>query len=214
MNQTVDNYLVEGCGRCPLGGTPECKALHWTAELELLRAIALDCQLKEESKWGVPCYTSGGKNVILISAFKDYCVISFFKGSLLTDPKNILAKPGENSQAGRMLKFTDTERIIELEDDIKDLIREAIQVEKSGLKVKFKKNPEPIPEELEHKFKQDPLFKSAFYSLTPGRQRGYIIHFSQPKQSATRAGRIERCIPKILNGEGMHDKYKSMKKKG
>ena len=212
MNQSVENYFIEGCGRCALGGTPDCKVHAWGHELELLRRIVLDSELTEESKWGVPCYTTQGKNVLLVSAFKDYCAISIFKGALLADSKNLLVKPGKNSQAARMLKFTSTEKIQEIEADIKELINEAIKAEKAGLKVNFKKNPEPIPQELEDKFEQDLVFKSAFESLTPGRQRGYIIHFSQPKQSSTRISRIEKCVPKILNGEGMHDKYKAMKK--
>ena len=129
----------------------------------------------------------------------------------MKDPKNILEKPGPSSQAGRFLKFTNVERIKELEKDIKAYIFEAIEVERAGLKVKFKKNPEPVPEELERRFREDPTFKSAFETLTPGRQRGYILYFSQPKQSKTREGRIDKCIGKILNGEGLHDKYQARK---
>ena len=207
MNNQVDNYLLEGCGRCPLGGTPDCKVHKWTAELELLRTIVLDCGLTEELKWGVPCYTFQGGNVLMVSAFKEYCSISFFKGSLLSNTKGILEKPGPNSQAARLIKFTNTARIQEIEEDIRTSIYEAIEVEKAGLKVLFKKNPEPIPEELEQKFAEDPVLKSAFEALTPGRQRGYILFFSAPKQSKTRVSRIEKSVEKILNGEGLHDKY-------
>lgn len=212
MNKTVDNYLLEGCGRCSLGGTPECKVHQWISELELLRMIVLDCGLTEESKWGVPCYTYRGSNVLIVSAFKDYCSISFFKGSLLSDPKEILEKPGENSQAARLLKFTNTGAIKALEVHIKNYIYEAIEVEQAGLKVNFKKTSEPIPEELEKRFADDPILKTAFESLTPGRQRGYLLYFSAPKQSKTRASRIEKSIGKILNGEGINDKYSRKRK--
>jgi len=211
MNRTVENYLLEGCGRCPLGGTPDCKVHLWVPELELLRAIVLDCGLTEDCKWGVPCYTFQDNNVLLISAFKNHCAISFFKGSLLRDENGILEKPGKHSQATRLIKFTARKQIEEKEDYIRAFIFDAIEIEKAGLKVEFKKKPEPIPEELEQKFQDDPMLKDAFEALTPGRQRGYILFFSAPKQSKTRISRIEKCVGKILNGEGMHDKYKRRK---
>ena len=213
MVSTVDNYLLEGCGRCPLGGTPECKVHQWTNELTLLRRFVLECELVEEIKWGVPCYTSQNKNVLIISAFKSYCALSFFKGVLLKDEKELLVKPGKNSQAARLFKFTDIQQIQEVENDIKQYIYEAVEVEKAGLKVEFKKKTEPIPEELELKFNEDPTFQNAFETLTPGRQRGYIIYFSAPEQSKTRTSRIEKCIGKILNGEGLNDKYSRKPKK-
>jgi len=213
MNKTVDNYFLEGCGRCDLGGTPDCKVHQWIPELKYLRRIVAACGLTEESKWGFPCYTFKSANVLLVSAFKHYCAISFFKGALLRDNKELLEKPGENSQAMRLLKFEDIERIEEIEADIKTYVLEAIEVEKAGLKVDFKKNPEPIPEELNKKFEEDPTLKSAFEALTPGRQRGYIIYFSAPKQSKTRESRIEKCIGKILNGEGLNDQYGRAKKR-
>jgi uncharacterized protein YdeI (YjbR/CyaY-like superfamily) len=168
--------------------------------------------LTEELKWGVPCYTYQKKNIVIISALRNYCAFSFLKGVLLKDPHNLLEKPGLNSQSDRVIKFTSVQQIIELEDIIKSYVSEAIEVENAGLKVEFKKNPEPIPEELQQKFDEDPFSKTAFEELTPGRQRGYILHFSQPKQSKTRVARIEKCVPKILNGEGLHDKYSSKKK--
>lgn len=207
MNPKVHKYLEDGCMRCPLGATPDCKVRTWTAELERLRAIVLDCGLTEEVKWGVPCYTFQENNVLIVSALKDCCSISFFKGVLLKDPDVILQKPGPNSQSARLIKFTMEEEIIKMEPILKAYIFEAIEVEKAGLKVNFKKVPEPIPEELEKKFGEDPVLKTAFESLTPGRQRGYIIYFSRPKQSKTRESRIEKCSGKILNGEGLHDKY-------
>ena len=212
MNKTVDNYLLEGCWRCSLGGTPDCKVHKWNSELELLRSIILDCGLTEECKWGVPCYTFQNKNVLIVSAFKEYCSISFFKGTLLSDTKGLLSKPGENSHAARLFRFTNIDEIKEIEADIKTYIYEAIEIDKAGLKVDFKKQPEPIPAELEKMFEEDPMFRFAFESLTPGRLRGYIIHFSAPKQSKTRVSRIEKCIGKILNGEGLNDKYSAKKK--
>lgn len=212
MNTSVDSYFLEGCGRCPLGGTPECKVHLWTSELKLLRTIAGSCQLTEESKWGVPCYTYKGKNVLMITAFKEYCCISFFKGSLLNDSKKLLTKPGPNSQAVRLFKFRDVEEINKIQSEIRTYILESIDLEKAGKQVPFKKNPEPIPEELAEKLESDPNFKTAFELLTPGRQRGYILHFSQAKQTETRLSRIEKCMPLIMNGIGLHDKYKSMKK--
>ncbi|MDG1841195.1 MAG: YdeI/OmpD-associated family protein [Crocinitomicaceae bacterium] len=212
MNKSVDDYFLEGCGRCPLGGTPECKVHTWNSELELLRKIVLDCGLTEEFKWGAPCYTFQNKNILMVSALKEYCCIGFFKGSLLGDDKSLLVKQGVNSQAVRLFKFKTFEEIVEIEADIKAYIFEAVEVEKAGLEVVFNKNPEPIPLELESKFEEDPVLKAAFEALTPGRQRGYIIHFSQPKQEKTRVSRIEKCTPMILSGIGLNDKYKSMKK--
>ncbi len=206
MNPQVDQYLLDGCMRCPLGATPKCKVRDWQEELKLLRSIVLDCGLTEERKWGVPCYTYDNKNVSIVSALKDYATLSFFKGVLLKDPDGVLEKPGPNSQSDRIIRFRSVDEITQLEVSLKSYIHEAIEVEKKGLKVEFKKNPEPIPEELETIFNEDPGLKAAFEALTPGRQRGYIIHFSQPKQSATRTSRIEKCIPKIMEGKGFFDR--------
>lgn len=212
MNSEVDKYLIDGCMRCPLGATPECKVNDWIEELKLMRQILLETELTEELKWSAPCYTFDGNNVLMLSALKDSTVVSFFKGSLMKDPYGILTAPGKNSQASRYIKVTSVKEIQDLEETIKEYVKEAIEIEKAGLKVEFKQNPEPIPEELQWKLDEDPIFKNAFESLTPGRQRGYIIHFSQPKQSKTRESRIEKCTPNILNGIGMHDHYKSKKK--
>jgi uncharacterized protein YdeI (YjbR/CyaY-like superfamily) len=207
MNPKVDKYLIDGCMRCKFGATPACKVNSWKEELVMLRHIVLECGLTEELKWGVPCYTNNDKNIVVINAFKDYCSLSFFKGVLLKDPQNILDQPGESSQSGRLIKFTDPKQIREQEEILKAYILEAVEIEKSGLKVAFKKNPEPIPDELLDKFAEDPVLEKAFYALTPGRQRGYIIYFSQPKQPQTRYSRIEKCKEKIFNGEGLNDKY-------
>lgn len=212
MNLKIDNYLAEGCGRCPLGGTPDCKVHRWSDELRQLRMLVLDCGLTEELKWGVPCYTFQHNNIAIVSAFKEYCALSFFKGALLNDTNGILYKPGEHSQAARLIKFTSIHEIVEMEAALRAYVFEAVEVEKAGLKVEFKKDPEPIPDELQLRLEEDPILKTAFGALTPGRQRGYILYFSQPKQSKTRVARIEKCTPKILNGEGLNDKYHSMKK--
>jgi len=181
-------------------------------ELHLLRSIVGRTKLVEESKWGVPCYTFQDSNILSITAFKEYCSINFFKGVLLDDTQGLLQKPGKNSQSGRLMKFTKLKDIKKLELEIIEYIEEAIELDKKGLKVKFKKNPEPMPDELIEKLETDPVVRSSFEALTPGRQRGYIIYFSKAKQSSTRKSRIEKCIPKILNGEGMQDKYNNKKK--
>ncbi|GLR17297.1 YdeI/OmpD-associated family protein [Portibacter lacus] len=206
MNPEVDVFFTDGCGRCPLGGTPECKVHNWDKELAFLRTLVLDCGLDEELKWGVPVYSYNGKNVVVIGAFIDNCVLSFFKGVLLSDELGILTKPGEHTQSARVVRFTNLEDIVKLESDLKTYIYEAIEVERAGLKVEFKKNPEPIPAELQDKIDSDPVFKEAFDALTPGRQRGYILHFSQPKQSKTRISRIEKSIEKIFEGKGYNER--------
>lgn len=204
-NGKIDQYLVEGCMRCSLGGTPQCKVHKWEKELIKLRSILLECGLTEELKWSQPCYTFQGKNILILSAFKEYCALNFFKGSLIKDKSKLLTKAGENSQAARQMRFTSISYINKIESEIKAYLYEAIEIEKLGLKVETKKNPEPIPEELKVKFIEMPYFKKAFETLTLGRQRGYIIHFSQPKQSKTRTSRIEKYIPKILDGKGFYD---------
>jgi uncharacterized protein YdeI (YjbR/CyaY-like superfamily) len=206
LNPKVDKYLVEGCMRCKLGGTPACKVNQWREELEALRSIVLSCGLTEELKWGVPCYTSDNKNIAMVSAFKEHCCLSFFKGALLNDPRDILVKPGESSQAARYVKFTSLQQVMEMEEVLKTYILSAVEIEKSGQKVAFVKNPEPVPEELVSKFEEYPELKHAFDALTPGRQRGYIIYFSQPKQRQSRLNRIEKCMQKILKGEGLNER--------
>jgi len=171
-----------------------------------LRRIILECGLTEEVKWGVPCYTFEGNNIFLLRAFKDICSVSFFKGVLLEDAEGVLVAPGKNSQASRVFRFTSVQQVNEQEDLLKRYIFEAIEVEKAGLQVEFKKNSEPIPEELQAKLDEDPFFRAAFEALTPGRQRGYILHISGAKQSATRASRVEKHVPRILEGKGIHDR--------
>lgn len=204
LNPLVDRYLIDGCMRCKYGATPKCKVNNWIDELKLLRQIVLETGLKEELKWGVPVYTKNGKNIVTVSALKEFACIGFFKGVLLTDSQKILHQQG-NVQSDRIVKFTNVEDIHALKKELKSYIEEAIENEESGKKVVFKKNPEPIPQELLQAFEEDQALKMAFYSLTPGRQRGYIIHFSQPKQSQTRTGRIEKYKQQILSGIGFHD---------
>lgn len=192
LNPKVDEFLS--------------KATKWKEEYEKLRGIALDCELTEEFKWMHPCYTFENKNVVLIHGFKEYCALLFPKGALLKDPHGVLIQQTENVQAARQIRFTDVQEIIELEPIIKEYILEAVEAEKAGLKVELKKTEEyTIPEELQEKFHENPALKTAFEGLTPGRQRAYILHFSQPKQSKTRVSRIEKNTPKILAGKGLND---------
>ncbi|MCX6353088.1 MAG: DUF1801 domain-containing protein [Bacteroidetes bacterium] len=206
MNPKVDAYLIEGCGRCELGGTPQCKVHNWEEELELLRMIILDSGLTEELKWKVPCYTFQKNNILILAAFKEYCAISFFKGALLKDDYVILSKPGENTQAARLIKFTNLQEIEKVKTIIKAYIQEAIEIEKAGLKIDFKEKTKLIfPIEFQNKLDEIPELKMAFEALTPGRQRGYNLFFSAPKQSTTREARIEKCLQQILRGKGLND---------
>jgi uncharacterized protein YdeI (YjbR/CyaY-like superfamily) len=177
----------------------------WREEFETLRTIVLDFGFIEDLKWYQPCYTLDGKNVVLIHGFKEYCALMFFKGALLKDPKHILATPGGH-QAARQLRFTSVQQIVEMEPIVKAYIQEAIEVERAGLKVKLKKTADfKIPDEFQKKLNELPALKTAFRALTPGRQRNYIIHFSQPKQSKTREARVEKCMLLILKGKGLND---------
>lgn len=192
MNPKLEKYFAE--------------AKQWKAELLLLRKILLKTDLTEEYKWRQPCYTLHGKNIVIIGTFKAYCVLSFFKGALLQDSQSLLHSPGENSQATRQLRFTSIEDIQAAKDSIQAYIAEAIAIEKSGLKVDFKKKATlEYPEELILKFEESPAFKEAFQALSPGRRRGYLLHFSAGKQSKTRNTRIEKYYKRILSGKGIND---------
>jgi uncharacterized protein YdeI (YjbR/CyaY-like superfamily) len=192
MNPKVDGYVR--------------KSKQWQEELQKLRTILLDCALTEEVKWRHPCYTSEGRNIVITGRFKESCTLTFVKGALLKDARGILARPGENTQVARVIRFTNVQQIVELEPILKAYIDEAIEVEKSGAKVKLKKITEfKIPEELQKKFDRIPALKTAFRALTPGRQRAYILYFSAAKQSKTREARIEKCMQRILNGKGLDD---------
>ena len=182
------------------------KAKAWQDEYDRLRMIALGCGLTEELKWGCPCYTFEDSNIVLIHGFKEYCAFLFFKGALLKDPNSILIQQTENVQAARQIRFTNIEEIVKLESTLKAYIKEAIKVEKAGLKVPLKKASEfSMPEEFKNVLDATPKLKKAFYALTPGRQRGYLLYFSAAKQPKTRESRVEKYVKKILDGKGLED---------
>jgi uncharacterized protein YdeI (YjbR/CyaY-like superfamily) len=192
MNPKVDEFIS--------------KAPKWQEEFEMLRMIVSNSQLTEEVKWGVPCYTLQKKNIVLIHGFKEYCAILFFKGALLKDPNGILIQQTENVQASRQIRFTNVREITEMEPLIKAYINEAIEAEKAGLEVDFKKTAEfTIPEEFQTRLNEIPALKAAFEALTQGRQRAYLHYFSEPKQSKTRESRVEKYMQQILNGKGLND---------
>ena len=188
MNRKIDGYL---------------RRSQWQEELEKLRKISLACGLTEELKWGKPCYTFQNSNIVILQGFKEFCALLFTKGALLKDAKGVLKKFGW--QAARRIPFTNVRVIVEMEPILKAYIREAMEAERAGLKVTYKRNPEPVPEELQNKLDENPALKTAFRALTPGRQRGYILYFSAAKQSKTRESRIEKWMPQILNGKGLND---------
>ncbi|MET3129724.1 uncharacterized protein YdeI (YjbR/CyaY-like superfamily) [Arcicella rosea] len=192
MNPKVDFYFT--------------KAEKWQEELEQLRKIVLECELTEELKWGVPCYTFQKSNIVLIHDFKEYCALLFMKGALLDNANGLLIQQTENVQAARQIRFTNLREIVDNKAILKAYIYEAIEVEKAGLKVELKKTTEyNIPEEFQQKLDESSNLKTAFEALTPGRQRAYLLHFSQPKQAKTREVRVEKCIPQILDGKGLND---------
>jgi uncharacterized protein YdeI (YjbR/CyaY-like superfamily) len=194
LNPRVDEYLK--------------KAEKWQQESKKLRKIILDCGLTEESKWGKPCYTFQNSNVVIIQGFKEYCALLFCKGVLLKDANRILIQQTENVQAARQIRFTHLRQIVEMEPIVKAYVREAVEVEKAGLEVNYKKTSEfTIPEELQNKLRELPALKTAFEALTPGRQRAYILYFSAPKQSKTRESRVEKCMQQILDGKGLNDQF-------
>ncbi len=196
MNPKVDAYVS--------------RARQWQDEIRELRKILLACPLTEEIKWGKPCYTFEGGNIVILQSFKKYCALLFFKGVLLSDPEDILVKTGENTKVGRQIRFTAVEEIVDVAATVKAYVAEAIEIEKSGQKIPPATRMElAIPAELEAAFAIDGAFESAFYALTPGRQREYVLHFSAPKQAKTRESRIEKCAPQILDGQGLRDAYTS-----
>jgi uncharacterized protein YdeI (YjbR/CyaY-like superfamily) len=204
MNPAVNFYFNKA-------NLPAGKAGKWQEEIKQLRTIILDpiaigCGLTEELKWGVPCYSLQKNKIVLIHVFKEYCALLFFKGALLKDSKGILVQQTENVQAARQIRFTNVKEIMKMKTIIKTYIKEAIEVEKAGLKVVLKKTTEfKMPEEFKNVLDEMPELKTAFYNLTPGRQRGYLLHFSAPKQSKTRESRVEKCMQQILTGKGLND---------
>lgn len=192
LNPKVDEFLT--------------KAKKWKPEFEKLRKIVLDCGLTEDFKWMHPCYTFEKKNIVLIHGFKEYCALLFHKGALLQDAQGILIQQTENVQAARQIRFTNVQEIVDMEPILKAYILEAIEVEKAGLEVEFKKTTEfTVPEEFQMKLDQNPALQTAFEGLTPGRQRAYLHYFSEPKQAKTRESRIEKYVQQILDGKGLHD---------
>ncbi len=182
------------------------KSGKWQEEFVELRMIILDCGLTEELKWGQACYSFQENNIVLMHGFKEYCALLFFKGVLLKDPKHILIQQTENVQAARQIRFTNVHEIVKMKSILKAYVKEAIAVEKAGLKVTLKKTSDfNLPEELQDRLNEMPAFKKAFNALTPGRQRAYIFYFSQAKHSITRTSRIEKCTPQILKGKGLND---------
>ncbi len=194
MNPKVDEYLK--------------KAKKWQEEVRTLRALLLDCHLTEELKWGKPCYSISKGNVVIIIPLKDHCALMFCKGALLKDPQQILGKPGEHTQAGRWIKFSHVREIDALKNVLDAYIREAIEVEKAGLEVAYKQTSDfKVPAEWQSKLDESPALQTAFAALTPGRQRAYLLHFAAPKQSKTRASRVEKCTQQILAGKGLNDEF-------
>jgi uncharacterized protein YdeI (YjbR/CyaY-like superfamily) len=182
------------------------RAKKWQQEFEQLRSIVLDCRLTEEFKWGNPCYTFQGNNVVLIHGFKDYCALLLFKGALLSDPEKILVQQTKNVQAARQIRFASVHEIVTMKATVESYLREAIDAERSGLKVTLKKTTEfAVADEFRARLDKNAALKKAFEALTPGRQRAYLLHFSQPKQSKTRASRVEKAMPRILKGKGLDD---------
>jgi len=191
MNSKVDEHINQ--------------SKQWKNEMNALRTIILDCQLAEDFKWGKPCYSFQGKNIVIIQGFKEYFALLFFKGGIMKDSQHLLVKMGENTQAGRQMRFENVQDILDKKSIIIDYIFEAVEIEERGEKVEIKKEATPIPEEFQIKLNENSDLKSAFEALTAGRQRAYLIHFSAPKQSKTREARIEKSIPNILDGKGMNE---------
>lgn len=203
-NVSVESYLAEGCGRCEHYQTPQCKVHLWTEELLALREILKSSDLEETMKWGSPCYTFDGKNVAMMGSFRDYCSISFFKGVLLEDPNGVLEAPGPNSRHARLLKFRSLEDVNRLASQALNFLTQAVEIEKKGLKVEAAE-VEPLPDELEARLMSEDGLWDAFESLTPGRQRSFILHVSGAKNAETRVRRAEKCVPKIWAGKGFNE---------
>ena len=200
MNPKVDAFLLN--------------TKKWREELTVLRSIVMNSGLGEELKWGAPCYVHEKANVIIIHGFKDYFALMFFKGALMKDPQNLLHKPGENTQSGRQIRLTSMDEMLGQEEVLRAYIQHAIEVEKAGEKVITKKTEEyPVPSELEESFAENSVLQHAFYGLTPGRQRAYLLHFAEAKQSATRKARIEKYTQRILNGKGILDCWCGLSKR-
>lgn len=205
MVKSVEEFLDKGCGRCQKFDSPECKAVLWKKDIALLRALLLEFPLVEESKWGMPCYSYDGKNIIMIVPAVDSIRLSFLQGVVMNDPENRLVAPGENSQFARYLTFENHNAVEGSITLIKTYIAEAIRVKEQNIPLPKTENSEPVPEELLVEFEENPELETAFWALTKGRQRGYLLHFNGAKQSQTRVNRIQKYKEKILSGKGFHD---------
>ena len=204
-NTSVDSYLIDGCGRCDKFQTPECKVHLWTDALIALRELVLEAGLEEHMKWGSPCYTMDGKNVLMLVSMREFCAISFLSGAALSDEDGVLEKPGPNSRFARYLKFTTVDEVFENRERALRFVNEAIELKRSGKKVEAEEY-EPMAVELERRLEEDADLSEAFYALTPGRQRSYNLHISGAKKSETRERRVEKCIPKIYSGKGFNER--------
>ncbi len=204
--ESADAWLRDGCGRCDRYQTPECKVNRWTDALASLRALLRSSDLVEEMKWGSPCYTLGGKNVVMLAAFDDSCALSFFKGAALADPEGDLVSPGANSRFVRLLRFRSLGEVEARRDRIEALVGAAIDLERAGGKVEPEGEREPMPAELAGRLAAAPALRDAFEALTPGRQRSHVLHVAGAKQSATREKRAARCAPKIMAGRGFNER--------
>lgn len=206
MQKIADRYFTEGCLRCRKGQTPACKVHPWREVLAGLRSWLLQSELTETCKWGIPCYTLNGQNIAVLAAFKDYCAVSFFNGSLLTAHRELLLPSGTATQAARQVRFTSVEEVQQKLTALAAILKEAIELAQSGKHVARKKPEDyPMPDELVRKFEEDPDFEKAFRALTPGRQNGYLLFFARATQSATRSARIEKYRHWIYEGRGLHD---------
>jgi uncharacterized protein YdeI (YjbR/CyaY-like superfamily) len=203
---SIEEYFTEGCGRCKHHKTPQCKIHLWPVELQVMRELCLESGLNEDLKWSQPVYTLNGKNIVMIAVFKNYCALGFFKGVLMSDPHGLLSFAGENSNSTKMFRIEKTDDLLNSVDVLKEYLKEAIEIEKSGAKIPNKPVAEyDVPEELTAYFETDSEFEKAFKSLTPGRQRGYLMHFNQAKQSKTRIARIEKYRDHIFSGKGFQE---------
>lgn len=206
LPETADAYLADGCGRCDQYQTPTCKVHTWHNELVGLRALALATGMREEVKWGSPCYTLDGGNVVMVTAFREFACLSFFKGTLLDDPQGLLEAPGPNSQAMRLLKVRSVEELAARQDAARAFLAQAVELERAGAKVEMGARVEPVPDELQALLDADPALAAAFAALTPGRRRSHVLHVAGAKSVAARSGRAEKCAEKIRAGKGFLDR--------
>lgn len=205
-NTSVESWLQDGCGRCDLFATPACKVRRWTDTLVTLREVILEHELMEVMKWGAPCYTYDQKNVLILTALKDFCALSFLQGAALHDPDGWLVSPGPHSRYARYLKFQTTADVERMREPTHALIRQAIDLVRSGAKFTPEIQPEPLPEELQRALEFDPVLAEMFTSLTPGRQRSHILYIGGASSTAARERRVERCVPRIMAGKGFQER--------